>query len=294
MSQTPRFVLVTGLSGAGKSQALRFLEDRGYYCVDNLPVALIPTFAELVKESEVPRTSIAVCVDGRAGKELLQLGSYLDTLTELGFQPDTLFLETSDEVLQHRYSESRRRHPCSPTGSIEEGIRIERELLGPIRDRADLVLDTSAISTSELRERIMDVFAGAREHRGMIVSVLSFGFKYGVPPDVDLVLDVRFLPNPHYDVELQPLAGDAPEVRDYVLDNAPGQEFLDRIKGLLKFLIPRYELEPKSYLTIGVGCTGGRHRSVAVAGEVHRLLRDLECNARLRHRDIDRGAANLL
>ncbi len=292
MSRTPRFVLITGLSGAGKSQALRFLEDRGYYCVDNLPVALIPTFAELAMESEATRNRVAVCVDGRAGRDLENLPRYLDSIAERGFRPDTLFLETSDTVLLQRYSESRRRHPCSPTGSIEEGIRRERELLGAIRDRADLVLDTSAISNAELRERIMSVFGADGDHRTLTVTVVSSGFKYGLPPDADMVLDVRFLPNPYYDDDLRSLPGNEPEVRDYVLDNDVSREFIERMKGMLKFLMPKYEAEPKSYLTLAVGCTGGRHRSVVVAGELLRLLRDLDYDARIRHRDVTRDTAN--
>ena len=292
MSRSPRFVLITGLSGAGKSQALRFFEDNGYYCVDNLPVALIPTFAELAMESEATRNRLAVCVDGRAGRDLENLPRYLDSIAERGFRPDTLFLETSDTVLLQRYSESRRRHPCSPTGSIEEGIRRERELLGAIRDRADLVLDTSAISNAELRERIMSVFGAEGDHRALTVTVVSFGFKYGLPPDADMILDVRFLPNPYYDDDLRSLPGNEPEVRDYVLNNDVAQEFIERMKGMLKFLMPKYEAEPKSYLTLAVGCTGGRHRSVAVAGELLRLLRDLDYDARLRHRDVTRDQAS--
>lgn len=288
MLRSPRFVLVTGLSGSGKSQTLRFFEDRGYYCVDNLPVALVETFAELVGQSEAPGNRIAVCVDARAGQDLLNLPSCLDAVAELGFRPDTLFLETSDEVLHQRFSESRRRHPCSPTGSIEEGIRLERELLAPIRDRADLVVDTSAISTSELRERVMGMFTGAEDRRTLTISVLSFGFKFGLPQEAELVFDVRFLPNPYYDSELRSQAGNEPEVHEYVLNNDVAREFLQRVRGLLKFLIPRYAAEPKSYLTIAVGCTGGRHRSVAVAGEILRLLRELQYDARLRHRDIAR------
>ncbi|MBN2311051.1 MAG: RNase adapter RapZ [Candidatus Hydrogenedentes bacterium] len=290
MPDSPRFVLATGLSGAGKSQALRFLEDLGYFCVDNLPVSLIPTFAHLVLNSAHPRKRIAVCVDARAGEELLNLPGYVDEVAELGIRPDTLFMDSSDAVLVHRYSESRRRHPCAPKGSVEEGIRRERELLEPIRARADLVLDTSTMSVSELRERIAAMFSGAKEPQDMVVTVLSFGFKHGVPPEADLVLDVRFLPNPFYDPELRPWTGADPSVRAFVLDNPDAIEFLDRVKGLLKFLLPKYAAEPKSYLTIAVGCTGGRHRSVAVAQELMVFLRDLKQNARLRHRDLDSDA----
>lgn len=288
MPDAPRFVLVTGLSGAGKSQALHFLEDVGYYCVDNLPAQLITTFAELVMGADQRHRRIAVCVDARSGEDLRNLPAYLDGVAELGVRPDTLFLESSDGVLVQRYSESRRRHPAAPSGSVEEGIRWERELLEPVRARADLVLDTSTTSVAELRERVAAMFSGTKKAQELYVTVLSFGFKYGVPQEADLVLDVRFLPNPHYDPELRSRTGNEPDVRDFILDNANAAEFMDRLKGLLKFLLPRYASEPKSYLTIAVGCTGGRHRSVAVAHELAVFLRDLKHNIRLRHRDLSR------
>ncbi len=283
-----RFVLITGLSGAGKSQALRFLEDLGYYCVDNLPPALIPKIAELVMTPDSPYKRVAVCVDARTGNDLKHLGGYLDTLTEMGVRPDTIFLDSSDKVLCQRYSESRRRHPSSPTGSIEEGIRRERELLSPIRARADLFLDTSAISVAELRDRLADAVLGDQEARKLVVTIISFGFRFGVPQEADLVLDVRFLPNPHYVAELRAWSGNEPEVRDYVLNNDDARTFLTQVQGLLEFLIPRYENEPKSYLTIGVGCTGGRHRSVAVAHALSQFLQELRYAPRLRHRDVAR------
>jgi RNase adapter protein RapZ len=288
MPDSTRFVLVTGMSGAGKSQALRFLEDLGYSCVDNLPASLIPTFADLVVNSGRPTKRFAVCVDARAGDDLVKLPAYLDEAVEVGVQPDALFLDSSDEVLVHRYSESRRRHPSAPSGSVEEGIRRERELLGPIRGRADLVLDTTAMSIAELRERIAGMFAGTKETGSLFITVMSFGFKHGVPPEADLVLDVRFLPNPFYDKELRPQTGNDPAVRDFVLKNPDGKEFMERIRGLLKFLIPRYVAEPKSYLTVAVGCTGGRHRSVAVAHELSVFLREFQHTPRVRHRDIGR------
>lgn len=290
MPDSTRFVLVTGLSGAGKSQALHLLEDLGYYCVDNLPAQLVTTFAELVVRATQQHRRIAVCVDARSGEELRNLPAYLDEVAELGVRPDTLFLESSDVTLVQRYSESRRRHPAAPTGSVEDGIRWERELLEPIRARADLILDTSTTSVAELRERVAAMFSGTKKTQELFVTLMSFGFKFGVPQEADLVLDVRFLPNPHYDPELRPLTGNEPDVRDFVLDNSTASEFLDRIEGLLKFLMPRYASEPKSYLTIAVGCTGGRHRSVAVAHQLAVFLRDLKYNVRLRHRDLSRPA----
>ncbi len=289
MADQSRFVLVSGLSGAGKSQSLRFLEDLGYYCIDNLPPSLIPTIAELSANTVHPRRRIAVCVDVRGGEDLRNLPAYLDEVAEMGIRPEVLFLESSDEVLLKRYSESRRRHPAALQGSVEEGIERERELLAPIRGRADLVLDTSATSVSQLRERVASVFQAGQKTQKLSVGVMSFGFKYGVPPEADLLFDVRFLPNPHYDPELRPYTGEEPKVSTFVLDNPDATEFLDRVRGLLKFLIPRYAAEPKSYLTIAVGCTGGRHRSVAVARALIGFVREMDCSARLRHRDIARA-----
>ena len=289
MPTSTRFVLVTGLSGAGKSQALRFLEDLGYYCVDNIPAELIPTFAELVLTPDHPRRRIAVCVDARAGEDLLNLPAYLDAVAERGVRPDTLFLDSSNEVLIHRYSESRRRHPSAPSGNVEEGIRRERALLEPIRARADLLIDTSSTSVADLRERIAAMFQGRKRPQELVTTVVSFGFKYGLPPEADLVFDVRFLPNPHYDPDLRARTGNDPDVRDFVLHNDVASEFLKRLQGLLKFLLPRYTAESKSYLTIAIGCTGGRHRSVAVAHDLALFIRELNHNSRLRHRDIDRG-----
>lgn len=276
------------MSGAGKSQVLKFLEDLGYYCVDNLPVALIPTFAELALGADTTRPHVAVCVDARAGQDLRNLPGYLAQLGEMGHRAEVLFLDSADAVLQRRYSESRRRHPASPTGAVDEGIRNERQLLGPIRDRADLVLDTSAVSVPELRERIANVFLGPKEARTITITLVTFGYKYGLPPEADLVFDVRFLPNPHYDPELRPRTGTEPDVRDFVLHNDAAREFLRHLQSFLKFLVPRYAAEPRAYLTLAVGCTGGRHRSVVIAQELLRLLRDLGYEARVRHRDISR------
>ncbi|MCC6488915.1 MAG: RNase adapter RapZ [Candidatus Hydrogenedentes bacterium] len=289
MPEQSRFVVVTGLSGAGKSQALRFLEDLGYFCIDNLPPSLIPAIAELGASHERPRTRIAVCVDVRGGEDLQNLPAYLDEVSEKGIRPEVLFLESSDAVSQKRYSESRRRHPAASQESVEEGIRRERELLSPIQSRADVVLDTSTMSVGQLRERVAAVFQAGQLTPKMAVGVMSFGFKYGVPQEADLVLDVRFLPNPHYIAELRPFSGEDAKVSDFVLDNPDAAEFLERVKGMLKFLLPRYAAEPKSYLTIAVGCTGGRHRSVAVARALATFVREMDCGARLRHRDIERA-----
>lgn len=285
MPDSPRFVLVTGLSGAGKNLALRCLEDLGYYCIDNLPAPLTPQMAELFFRSDRAQKRIAVCVDARAGEELGNLPVYLDHVAEAGIRPDIVFLDSSNKILVQRYSESRRPHPMAPEGNIEEGIGRERALLEPVRARADLVIDTSATSVADLRDRMAAMFSGGKDERELIVTVMSFGYKFGIPQEADLVWDVRFLPNPYHDIELRPLTGADAVIRDYVLNNADGAEFMERIKGLLKFLLPRYE-RMKTYLTIAIGCTGGRHRSVAIANELAYFLRDLGVNARPRHRDV--------
>jgi UPF0042 nucleotide-binding protein len=288
MSSDGRFVLVTGMSGAGKSQALKFLEDLGYYCVDNLPPALLPKLAELAQGSE--RRGVAVCVDARGGDDLGTLPARLEEAREAGAQTQVLYLEASDASLVKRYSESRRRHPIARTGSVQEAISRERELLLPMRERADMVIDTSATSLNDFRDRLVDAFGGEAGGRGMSVTVMSFGFKHGVPPEADLVFDVRFLPNPHYVDALRPLTGLDAQVRAYVVDNDEAAGFLERLTALLAYLLPRYEKEPKSYLTIAVGCTGGRHRSVAVAQAVAEFLRGQGRMATLRHRDAQRPA----
>jgi len=294
MHDAAQLVLVTGLSGAGKHQALRYLEDLGFFCVDNLPASLIPTFARLIEHAAVPRRRLAVCVDARGGEELHHLPAYIEEVAETGARPDVLFLESRDEVLLQRYSESRRRHPCAPHGRVEDGIARERALLEPVRGRADLLLDTSTMPVSELREHIAAMFLGEDDGRDMLITVMSFGFKRGLPPEADLVFDVRFLPNPHYDADLRPHSGAEPAVRTYVLENESATEFLDRLRGLLKYLVPQYAAEPKSYLTIAVGCTGGRHRSVAVGIELSVFLRELGYDVRLRHRDMEQEAGTVV
>lgn len=288
MKPAQRLVVVTGMSGAGKSQALRFFEDQGYYCIDNLPAQLAPQFVELSRDSASIGDRFAVCVDARSGNALLKLPSHLAAMRNSGMEVQVLFLDSSDDTLHKRYSESRRPHPISPHGTIESGIERERDLLQPLRDISDLILDTSDLSTGELRERIAAMATCDHGEHKMVVEVLSFGFKYGVPREANIVLDVRFLPNPYWDDDLRPLTGMDPEVRDFVVNNNEAREFFRHSKAMLKYLMPRYEAEPKAYLTIAIGCTGGRHRSVAMAHEVLRLMRDMQYDARLRHRDVNR------
>ena len=286
MNTPQRLVVITGMSGAGKSQAIRFFEDQGYYCVDNLPAALLPGLAELLKKPPQAEKRIVVCIDARSGNDLKSLPYSLEQVKEMGYIFHTIFLDSSDKVLHQRYNETRRPHPSSLHGNIEEGIARERKLLQAVQEIADLTIDTSDIPPNQMRERIATMVNIEGEVHPMAVEVLSFGFKYGLPHEADIVLDVRFLPNPYWDEDLRHLSGMDPEVRDHVINNEKTREFFKHAKAMLKFLMPQYEAEPKSYLTIAIGCTGGQHRSVAIAHQILHLLRDLHYEVRLRHRDM--------
>lgn len=281
-------VLVTGLSGAGKSQAVHVLEDQGFFCVDNLPPALLPRFVELILHAQhkVPRA--AVVVDVRSGEFFDALHESLQYLEGLGLPYRILFLDASDEVLVRRFKETRRKHPLSGSGSVLDGIREERRRLEPLRERAHRILDTSDMTTAQLRDELRLAFGQEGLGRGLAVTVVSFGYKHGVPLDADLVFDTRFLPNPHYVEALRPRSGMDPEVRSYVLDSSRGQAFWKRFVDLLLFLLPEFEQEGKTDVTVAVGCTGGKHRSVAVAEELVRLLRERGYQVRVRHRDLQR------
>lgn len=282
-------VLITGLSGAGKSQALKTLEDLGYYCVDNLPPALIPTFIQLCKQLEEPISKIAMGVDVRGREFFEDLSGALETLSLDGVRPAILFLEADDDVLVRRYKETRRRHPLSPQGSTLEGIRDERDMLSDLRSRATLIIDTSNLSTSELRKQLIEVFSKKVKVQKLLITIVTFGFKYGLPLDADLVFDVRFLPNPHYVADLKPLTGLDPKVSRYVLKSALAKGFFSRLTRLVDFLLPAYVDEGKFHLTIAIGCTGGRHRSVALAEALRAHLEANEHTVVVEHRDIERG-----
>ena len=281
-------VVITGHSGAGKSEAIAAFEDSGYFCVDNLPPQMIEALGELfaLPGSSVERA--AVVSDARSGEYFNLLVEVLDRLEDGGIKPRLLFLEAQEEVLTDRYKETRRRHPLAPEGRVLEGIRAERELLSPLRNRADLVLDTSDLGAHALRTKIVDEMIGRRDEGRLAVSLLTFGFKNGPPRDADITLDVRFLPNPYYDPELRPKTGLDPEIRDYVEAGTDAGEFYGRLMPLLEFLIPAYVTEGKSHLTIAIGCTGGRHRSVTVA---ERIWSDLAMRddvvVSVSHRDLD-------
>ena len=283
----PRFIVVTGVSGAGKSQAIRALEDLGFFCVDNLPIALIPTFADLTLGDERDGRRAAVVVDVREGASLGRFPAvYRRLRRRLDLRAQLLFLESDDQILLRRFSETRRPHPLAPDRSPAEGLREERRLLAPIRKLADRVIDTGKLSVHELRRTILE-YAGGGKATPLAVTITSFGFKRGVPADADLLFDVRFLPNPHFVAALRPLGGHQAPVARYVLRAPAAKRFLRLTAALLEFLVPQYIAEGKTYLTIAIGCTGGRHRSVAIAEALGlRLSKVRGAQLRIRHRDL--------
>lgn len=282
-----RFVIVTGLSGAGKTQAIRNLEDLGYFCVDNLPPTLIPKFAEACYQTDGRIDRIALVIDIRGGKFFDDLFVSLKFIKEQGYHYEILFLDATDEVLIKRFKESRRKHPLAPDGRILNGITLERNKLEEVKSRADNIIDTSKLATRELREKINAIYsAEGQVESELMITVLSFGFKYGIPVDSDLVFDVRFLPNPFYIPELKSFSGNDEEVKNYVLKHEETQGFLKRIDDMLEFLIPNYLKEGKRQLIVSIGCTGGRHRSVAIANSVYEKLKEHGHKVNIDHRDI--------
>jgi len=281
-------MVVTGLSGAGKSQAIRALEDLGYYCVDNLPIPLIPTFADLALAGEGDIRRAAVVVDVREGAALVEFPQvYRRLKRRAGAKAQLMFLEADDATLLRRFSETRRPHPLAPDRSPAEGLREERRRLAPIRKLADRIIDTGALSVHDLRRRVLESAGMSSAHSRLSVNITSFGFKRGVPTEADLVFDVRFLPNPHFVTNLRPLTGRHPRVARYVLRAPAARRFLRLTADLLRFLLPQYIAEGKSYLTVAIGCTGGRHRSVAIAESLGRRLRAVKnVQLRVRHRDV--------
>ena len=266
------FVIMTGMSGAGKTVALKTMEDLGYYCVDNMPVLLIPKFLEILQEGSHQKA--AIVVDIRNADQLSALRSLLEEREQDDNEYRILFLDASDQTLIKRFKETRRAHPLSADGHVEDGIRKEREALGWLKKRADYVLDTSTMLTRDLRQQLEQIFSRNASFRNLYVTILSFGYKYGIPQDADMVFDVRFLPNPYYVEELRAKTGLMQEVRDFVMQNDDSLEFMQRLNGLLDFLIPRFIEEGKNQLIIAFGCTGGRHRSVTVAEAVYAHLKE--------------------
>jgi UPF0042 nucleotide-binding protein len=281
-----RLVIVTGMSGAGKTQVVRAMEDLGYFCVDNLPPMLIPKFAELCVQSAGRVNKIALVVDIRGGEFFDTLVQVLEDLELQGFMYEVLFLEAADETLIRRYKETRRRHPMAPFGRVSEGISRERERLEQIRGRATHIIDTSDLSVAQLKEKITALFSGERESDRMTVTVVSFGFKFGIPLDADMVFDVRFLPNPFYVESLRRKSGRETEVSEYIGKWPITHQFLDRLGSLIEFLVPHYIKEGKGQLIIAVGCTGGLHRSVFVAEKIAEGLKKKGYKAGVEHRDI--------
>ena len=283
-----RFVIVTGMSGSGKRTAMKMLEDVGFYCVDNLPVALIEKFVELIAMPNSEVNKVALGIDVRADQSFDGVCRILETLKENGYLFEILFMEASDTALLKRYKETRRLHPLSPEGRVIEGVNKERETLKEIRKMADYIFDTSNLLTRELKVEIDNIFIHNKEYNSLIVSILSFGFKYGIPADADLVFDVRFLPNPFYIDELKHKTGNDKEVQDYVMEFPEASAFLKKLVDMLDFLIPNYVKEGKHQLVVAIGCTGGKHRSVTLANELYAQMKDHGTyGMKLYHRDVD-------
>ncbi|MBQ9989850.1 MAG: RNase adapter RapZ [Lachnospiraceae bacterium] len=284
-----RFVVVTGMSGGGKSTALKMLEDMGFYCVDNLPVPLIEKFAELIAGPGAKLEKAALGLDVRGDLDFEDSEKALDRLRKAGYKFEILFMDANDTTLIKRYKETRRLHPLATEGDtrIESGIRKEREILSSIKKKADYVLDTSKLLTRELKEELERIFIGNEEYNSLMVNILSFGFKNGIPADADLVFDVRFLPNPFYIEELKYITGNEPAVQNYVMGFPEAGEFLDKLVDMLEFLLPGYLKEGKYQLVIAIGCTGGQHRSVTLANALYQAMKDKgNYGFSLSHRDI--------
>jgi UPF0042 nucleotide-binding protein len=287
-ADTHRIIVVTGMSGAGKSTAIKALEDLGYFCIDNLPVMLLPKLLDLVSHGasdEVDR--LAIVVDAREARFLEKTPAAFDEVRREGHQLEVIFFDCQDDALLRRFSETRRRHPISPDGSVAEGIAQERKLLAQLRALSDQIVDTTRMNVHELRDAITAKFGGPGADDGLNVTLLSFGFRNGIPPASDLVFDVRFLPNPYFVEGLKAFPGTDPRVSSWVLERSQAQEFLTQLESMLTFLIPQYRAEGKSYLTVSIGCTGGRHRSVALSEELgKRLSEKHRANVKVTHRDV--------
>ena len=286
-----RFVIVSRMSAAGKSTALKMLEDMGYFCVDNLPIPLLPGFVQMLQNTDTEMKKVALGLDVRSGQDLSGLKENLEAMDRDRIGYEILFLDANDAVLVKRYKETRRQHPLSGSGRVDTGIAKEREKILFLKMKATYILDTSKMLTRELRFELEKIFVDGQSFCNLYITVMSFGFKYGIPQDADLVFDVRFLPNPYYIDTLREKTGNEAEVQDYVMQNDKGRIFLDKLKDMMEFLIPNYILEGKNQLVIAIGCTGGKHRSVTLANALYQIL-DKEENygVRIEHRDIGKDS----
>ncbi|MBI5207895.1 MAG: RNase adapter RapZ [Candidatus Firestonebacteria bacterium] len=283
-----KLVIITGLSGAGKSQTIKYFEDLGYFCIDNLPVMLIEKFIEICSKTEKTIDKVALVIDIRAGEFLDSFCNVLENLEHVGFGYDIVFLEAQDKVIIRRYSTTRRKHPLGGNSTIWDNINEERKILTRIKEKATLIIDTSDLTLHELRDIIANKFIDKDEIGKILITLYAFGYKYGIPLDADLVFDVRFLPNPFYIEGLKPLSGKSDRIKEYVLGNEISQKFLKKLNSFIDFLIPKYISENKAYLTIAIGCTGGKHRSVVIVDEILRHLSKKNYSARTIYRDIEK------
>ena len=287
-----KLVIVTGMSGAGKSTAMKMMEDMGFFCVDNLPIVLFDKFSEYLNRSYSKQQKIAIGMDVRSGEDLESLEITLQNLDKMNLPFEILFLDADDRVLIKRYKETRRVHPLANGERIEKGLEIERERIAFLKKEADFIIDTSNLLTRELKFELERIFVNHEEFKSMMVTILSFGFKYGIPADSDMVMDVRFLPNPYYDVELRPKTGNDKEIQEFVMKYPEATSFIDKLEDLIQFLIPQYISEGKNQLVISIGCTGGKHRSVTLANELYQRLNgeSRDYGLKIEHRDLAKDA----
>jgi RNase adapter protein RapZ len=283
-----QFIIITGLSGSGKSGAMKCFEDLEFFCVDNLPAKLIPTFVELCTRKGEEIRNVALIIDIREGGFLHHFPAEYQKMKEEGYNFSILFLEASDDVLQRRFSETRRPHPLAFDRPVLQGITEERERLAPIRELADIIIDTSSINIHELREHINKIYAASNEGKPLVISIISFGYKHGIPFNSDIIFDVRFLPNPYFVPEFKNQNGMDAGVKNFVLESSDSREFVQKLEEIFTFLLPKYTREGKTYLTVSIGCTGGRHRSVAIANHLEEFLKSQGHEVRCKHRDIDK------
>ncbi|MDY6843214.1 MAG: RNase adapter RapZ [Thermodesulfobacteriota bacterium] len=285
--ENQKIVIITGLSGSGKSTVMKAMEDIGFFCIDNLPVTLLPKLLELKFPNSEKMDKLAIVMDIREGEFLKEYPGIFSLLVNKGYNIEVVFLEAEEEILVRRFSETRRVHPLSKDGSMADGIVLERELLADLKKVSSKVIDTSYYNIHQLKSVIMEYFSQVEFSKRIPITLISFGFKYGVPYDADILMDVRFLPNPYFDETLRPLSGEKPSVARFVLEREETAEFIGKFTNLLLFLLPLYEKEGKAYLTIAIGCTGGRHRSVAIVNSLKQTLQEMDYKITVRHRDLE-------